>query len=389
MLLMPTIAGDPPSAEPPVAEIRRSVERSLPYIEKEGVAWINERNCISCHVVSFLLWSHNEAKASGVKLDAKKLDEWTTWSFDYSLNARQWYKLTDATQKQLRADAVDEATLAKLKPLLNKGFPTDHDFVQEVGRVLKGDEFDKNKNVLVKRALQPRQGEKNDGGSMSALGQLLVGRVGSKNPRLEPFLEAAPAVMRNWQEANGAFRAAGQLPKQNRPAAEGDEITTGWAVLGFASLNRVDAETKKSIDAGLAFYKKGKPGKSHEKLLVDLLIEDKFGNADGSARLIGEVIKRQNADGGWAWIPESASDAFATGQTLYALGAISAKVDRAAIGKAQRYLLATQNKDGYWAVSPKAVTDPKSNDARLRKLNPIYHFWGTAWAAIGLSRSVR
>src|SRR5689334_5092364 len=63
---------------------RRAVERALPYLEKDGVAWMNTKGCISCHNVSFLIWSHNEARAAGVAVDEKKLAEWTEWSRTFS-----------------------------------------------------------------------------------------------------------------------------------------------------------------------------------------------------------------------------------------------------------------------------------------------------------------
>ena len=60
----------------PTGAVRKADARSLPYLEKEGVAWIEKRNCLSCHHVPFLLWSHNEARARGITVDQKKLDGW-------------------------------------------------------------------------------------------------------------------------------------------------------------------------------------------------------------------------------------------------------------------------------------------------------------------------
>ncbi len=56
------------------------IERSLPYIQKEGVAWIESRKCISCHVVSFMVWSLEESRTHGISIDTKKLNEWDSWS---------------------------------------------------------------------------------------------------------------------------------------------------------------------------------------------------------------------------------------------------------------------------------------------------------------------
>src|SRR5262245_33157755 len=47
-------AGEKP---PSTDDVRKSIERSLPFIEKEGLAWIKKRDCMSCHVVSYMLWA--------------------------------------------------------------------------------------------------------------------------------------------------------------------------------------------------------------------------------------------------------------------------------------------------------------------------------------------
>ena len=379
---------DDKGSGPPTADIRQSIERGLPYLEKEGNAWISDRKCLSCHVVSFMLWSLNEAKAHDIKLDVKKFDDSTRWSLDYSLNARQWYKLTDASEKVFKADGLPEPVATKLKPLYNETFVSEEKYLEKVGQTLAADELSAHKVLLVKGAQQPPTGEKNDGGSIATLGQLLLGRSRDKSEKLDAFLEAAPAVMRKWQQPNGSWKAAGQLPRQNRPSAESDETTTGWAILGLASIEKPDTVATKCVEDGLAFFKKTKPGKSHENLLVHLLVEDKLGKTEDAADLLQAVLKSQNDDGGWAWLPGGASDAYATGQTLYALTSLKAKVDRTVIQRSQKYLLDIQHKDGYWEVPPKAITDPKSDDGRVQKLVPIYKFWGTAWAAIGLAHSL-
>lgn len=385
-VMLLTAAGVGQSAPAPDA-VRQAVGRSLPFVEKAGVAWINERKCNSCHTVSFLVWAHQEARAAGVQVDAKKLDAWTSWSLDYSLSARQWYRLAEPALKQLQADGVPEATLGKLKPMLNRSFITENEFLAEVTRAAPGEPINPHQATLLKRAMQPRTGEKNDGGSMAAVGQLLLATADSQHALLIPFQQAAPTLLGKWQEPNGSWKAGGQLPRQNRPGPEHDDVVTGWNLLGLAHLDQADPTTKKITAAALAYLRKSKPGKSHERLVVQLLVEHKYGKADGAAPLLKAMLAGQNADGGWSWLPGAASDAFATGQSLYALS-IVANSERAALGRAQKYLLDSQSQDGRWVLPPLAITDPKSNEGRVQRLVPIYDFWGTAWAAIGLSRSV-
>lgn len=67
------------------AQVRTAVVRSLPFLEKEGVAWMDNRKCIACHHAPFLLWSHNEARRRGFAVDAQKLDAWTARALDFYL----------------------------------------------------------------------------------------------------------------------------------------------------------------------------------------------------------------------------------------------------------------------------------------------------------------
>src|SRR5262249_46639208 len=87
-----TSAGEKLPAE---ADVRQAIERALPFVEKDGLAWIKQRDCMSCHVVTFMLWAHTEAKAHGIRVDEKKLAEWTEWSMNKSLAARVFFKLDD------------------------------------------------------------------------------------------------------------------------------------------------------------------------------------------------------------------------------------------------------------------------------------------------------
>jgi hypothetical protein len=67
-----------------VPEVRRAIERSLPWLEKGGVDWIREKKCSSCHEVTFMLWSHREALGRGFAVEAAKLDEWSRWAVEFS-----------------------------------------------------------------------------------------------------------------------------------------------------------------------------------------------------------------------------------------------------------------------------------------------------------------
>jgi squalene-hopene/tetraprenyl-beta-curcumene cyclase len=65
--------------------IRLAIERGLPYLEKDGVTWIEERKCASCHQVPGMLWGFNAARRHGAAVDPDKLAEWSDWSFNFAV----------------------------------------------------------------------------------------------------------------------------------------------------------------------------------------------------------------------------------------------------------------------------------------------------------------
>src|SRR5690349_19806224 len=111
------VASETDAHEPNSRNVRAAVERSMPFIERVGTAWMQERNCNSCHAVTFLVWSHNEALAHGLKVDQKKLAEWVNWSLADSLAEKRRFKLRSRAMAALTAAGLPEPMLTKLKPL--------------------------------------------------------------------------------------------------------------------------------------------------------------------------------------------------------------------------------------------------------------------------------
>jgi hypothetical protein len=92
---------------------------------------------------------------------------------------------------------------------------------------------------------------------------------------------------------------------------------------------------------------------------------------------IEAITAQQNADGGWSQTPELASDANATGQTLYVLARAGIKRDSTTMRRGVDFLTRTQREDGSW---------PMVSRVNAKNLNPITAA-GTAWALLGLIRS--
>ena len=321
---VPATRGEEPGSEPAAA--RAAVERSLPYLERQGVAWMTEKKCASCHHVPFLIWSHTNADAAGVAVDRKKVAEWTEWSWRFSKSRR---------------------------------------------------------NPAATRPLEPD----NDGGGLDTLSQLLLGRTDARARQSDDFAQDLSQVILRWQQPDGSWKAAGQLPRQNRPESETHAVTTRWTIVALSTVEPSDPPTQKALARAMQSLKVPESPASNEWLVCSLLCQHAEGKPNRTAELVDQLLRRQNEDGGWAWRTGGASDAFATGQVLYALGQCDAVASREPARRARQYLIKSQQPDGSWQVPPQNIS-AASNELRLKKLVPIYQYWGTAWAAIGLSQTI-
>jgi hypothetical protein len=71
-------------AAPALPPVRAAVERALPFLEKEGVKWHTDNNCLSCHHIPFMTWTHLEAGKRGFPVDQTRLKEWIGWCVQWA-----------------------------------------------------------------------------------------------------------------------------------------------------------------------------------------------------------------------------------------------------------------------------------------------------------------
>src|SRR6185295_14906433 len=212
--------------------VRAAVERSLPVIERGGTAWMQQRDCNSCHAVTFLVWSHNAALAHGLKVDRKKLAEWVNWSLADSLAEKRWFKLRPRAMAALEAGGMAEPLLARLKPLSGTTYLTQKEFLDALEKVLGKSDLESHKDELIRQGTLP-----NDGGGPDTLAQLLLGRASlSEEKTTTESYSAVRALLLEWQEPDGSWLAAGQLPSvkwENEKEMHG--ATTMWSVLALTA----------------------------------------------------------------------------------------------------------------------------------------------------------
>jgi Squalene-hopene cyclase N-terminal domain len=372
-LLRTTLAAGDVAATVP--EVRATIDRGLPFIAKIGSDWMDSHNCNSCHVVAFQVWSHKAAAARGFAVDANKLAEWTDWALADAHSDRYWFRLRPHDFEALRAAGVAEEILAKLKPLGAQNYLSEKLFLEALEKALGPEDFEKYKAQLVKRAALP-----NNGGGPDTLAQLLLGRnTAGEDKTTAASYEAVRKLLLEWQLPGGSWKADGQLPALRWDGEdEMNNATTMWSLLAINASPSTDETLARSRARALEYLRTTKPGKTLQTLALRAIVAHDFDEPSEAEQWRKELLSRQNADGGWSWWKENhESDAFATGQALYALGRIGRAGSDPAVNKAWHFLTSTQGEDGGWKVPQQAI------NTRERKLN-VYSFWGAAWATIGM-----
>jgi hypothetical protein len=312
-----------PSAEtsvkdgPTAAEIRAGVERSLPFLTKDALAWKAKHKCATCHHAPMMAFALGEARNRGFAVDEKALGEVVDWVIEPKNWPRVFEDLpVDRTHSEPDYQgplymALGLAASKKLEATAQRGYER-----------------------LVTRAL-------------------------------------------TRQDKDGSWS-----PYDGRPPVFADrEVMTLWLVLAIWPRDATDDPWKVNRERAMEWLAGAKQGDSTQALALRLIVQARRGRPPDELKLAVEtLLARQNQDGGWGQEKDQPSDAFATGQALFALSSINAHpAKEQAISHAQRFLLKSQRPDGSWPMASR----PGANVKPARYLVPITYA-GSAWGTIGL-----
>jgi hypothetical protein len=182
-------------------------------------------------------------------------------------------------------------------------------------------------------------------------------------------------------EADGHWKARGQFPSQKRGEEEGDAVATLWALAALARLG--DETLADRRDGALTWLRAARPGDSTEWMAARLVVAVAYDDDGAAADAMTRLLQTQQDDGGWSFVAGDPSSPFATGQAVHALATADRPPGRQAVDRGVAYLLRTRQADGTWAT-PSGLVSKEASE----KLDYIYRFWGTAWATMGLARSL-
>ncbi len=172
-------------------EIARSVRKALPYLEREGVAWMEKRGCVSCHQIPFMVWSLSVASQAGFDIDAAKLRQWRTWSTD----------VVNFVKPEQKKD-IDRA--------------------------------------------------KTMSGNIDTMAAMLLAVDDDPSSEWRQSFSAGLAANQN---DDGSWKSCGQLPAQKRPTRETSSVTAAWTLLALTAQghDQFDADAAlRTIDATTA-----------------------------------------------------------------------------------------------------------------------------------------
>jgi hypothetical protein len=185
------------------------------------------------------------------------------------------------------------------------------------------------------------------------------------------------------QQADGSWEFFSGLKRP--PVNESQATDAAWIVMALQANAGPDARKsrREALSKAVAWLDKAERSETHQDKSLNAILGARSGKSCEVMRTtIDELLALQRADGGWSQtVPEWKSDAFATGQALYALSLAGLTAERPEIERGIAFLIATQKPDGSWPM----ISRSPPGGAKL--LTPITCA-ATSWATLGLVRLV-
>jgi ankyrin repeat protein len=204
------------------------------------------------------------------------------------------------------------------------------------------------------------------------------------------YTDASVRVIKAMQTAQGHWSAS----ENRRPPMAAEEFQT--AALAINAIQHYapagdEATSEQAVARAIAWLERATPGTTQDRAFQALGLA--WGNAgpDATTRAIRALAAMQRADGGWSQLPLTESDAYATGQVLYALhtaGGMSIKDP--VYQKGVDYLLRTQAADGTWRVRSRSIwLQPYFESGFPYGPDQFISTAGTAWASMALAAATQ
>ena len=174
-------------------------------------------------------------------------------------------------------------------------------------------------------------------------------------------------TVKSDQTENGSWSS---WPETRPPIfGNSDESMTALATLAVLPAAAAGDDSAKAVrDKGIRWLAETKTDDDPQSIAMRLVLWRRLGRpAEEWEPLVRRIKERQNADGGWSQTKDMASDAWATGQALYALAHAGIQPDEPVIARAHAFLIKTQRDDGSWPMTSRPV---KPGGDRVKEPDP-------------------
>ncbi len=176
------------------------------------------------------------------------------------------------------------------------------------------------------------------------------------------------------QEPGGAF----SIDRVEPPIEQGSIMTTTNSLLCISRAWEMTKEKRfnDSLDKGVTWLEAAQAQTTQDYVyqVIGLSMLNREGSKEVIRRKVEELYTLQRADGGWSELPALDSNAYSTGQVLYALKTAGESIADLRFKKGVENLLATQQVQGSWPCVNSQAKRPSD-------------FSATMWAVIGLAGS--
>ena len=226
-------------------------------------------------------------------------------------------------------------------------------------------------------------------GEAATMGSILNG-LATENYPPDAATDAFARYIQSQQAQDGRWRVFAHRP----PIESSDFGVTANALrsIQFYAPKAQHAKYEESIKRGVDWLMNTQPEMTHDRAYQ--LIGLGWAGVNASNKTIrkgvAELLAQQRPDGGWAQLPELASDSYATGQVLVALMQAGAMPStHAACKHGIDFLIKTQLEDGSWYVKTRALPiQPFFESGFPYGRDQWISAAATNWAATALALSV-
>lgn len=302
-------------------EVSSAIDRGVGFLAKDALKWKADHNCVSCHHAALVVWALNESKLRGHTVDEAVLTEMTKWMAESG------------------AGVV--------------GVPRPKDIPRAFNT----------KAVYFALGLSsvPKPDESTQKGLKLMLGTIEKDQL--ENGSWAAWPETRPPLFGRSDDSMSSLAILALMPS----AAAGDEAAVA------------------ARDKAVQWLTTTKTDDDPQSIALRLMILAKLGRPSADLQpYVQRITERQNSDGGWSQTKDMPSDAWATGQALYALSHAGSKPDDPVIARGQAFLVKTQQPDGSWSMTSRPVDNKP--DGKGGGPIPITG-GGSAWGVIGLAKS--